>query len=428
MNSLASWVTGPILGNSMSIFHPFLLSTLWTVSERFCYRVELAVNMDTNTKCALKIMSQGMTVESMRDIAKNEANWLVQLDHPHIIKCYGYSEETVYCKDQRAEVPYYLLELEIADNGDLFDYVKHTGKFSEKEARYFYTQLLSAIEHMNSKGYSHRDIKLENMILDDTYNLKLVDFGFATKEDLSDNKTGTSSYMAPEVAFRKSYSWASADLFSAAVCLFLMVVGHFPFKNATKKDRTYKYIISNDMKKFWKSHEKKSNSKLSGLSCDFKNFFENWIFSNQDERLTIEEIKKHPWFTAEWASPDIIFDSFKMRQKVFQKRNKQFSIIGEKSELNFPEGNLSKSETSKNKKLNKNKGMFLEGHSVSVDPAWVDPKVAERVGFELDTLFLLIISLAFPFFEIVTKHSRVIINLAENLYYRTSIKKVYPWL
>jgi 5'-AMP-activated protein kinase, catalytic alpha subunit len=80
------------------------------------------------------------------------------------------------------------------------DYVELSGKFSESTARYFFMQLLDGLEHIHNKGYAHRDIKLDNLLItDDDFTLKIGDFGLAI-EDSTDNFTiDNKFYTAPEV-------------------------------------------------------------------------------------------------------------------------------------------------------------------------------------------------------------------------------------
>ena len=91
---------------------------------------------------------------------------------------------------------------------------------------------------MNTKNVVHRDIKLENILLDNQMNLKLADFGFATNKNINKLTTfrGTQSYMAPEIRESKEYDGRQTDIFSLGVVLFTIVVGYFPFSKAEMKD------------------------------------------------------------------------------------------------------------------------------------------------------------------------------------------------
>ena len=71
---------------------------------------------------------------------------------------------------------------EMCQNGDLFDFWAESRSFSEPTTRYFFSQLVDGLRYMHTKGYAHCDIKIENILLDDNFGVKLADFGFATKD------------------------------------------------------------------------------------------------------------------------------------------------------------------------------------------------------------------------------------------------------
>lgn len=88
---------------------------------------------------------------------------------------------------------------------------------------------------MHSNGVVHLDVKPENILVDDSLNLKLADFGFATNKNIKKLHLfrGTKSYMAPEIWDTRVYDGRQADVFSTAVVIFMIVVGYFPFEKAS---------------------------------------------------------------------------------------------------------------------------------------------------------------------------------------------------
>ena len=84
----------------------------------------------------------------------------------------------------------------------MFDYIAETGRFTEELARYYFHQLCEALLYMQEQGISHRDLKTENLMLDGEYNLKIIDYGFASTEVSNRTRIGTPEYMAPEIAKR----------------------------------------------------------------------------------------------------------------------------------------------------------------------------------------------------------------------------------
>lgn len=116
----------------------------------------------------------------------------------------------------------------------------------EDIARFFIDQILKATKYCHGRNVVHRDLKLENMMVDINMNVQLIDFGFARNEDidmLSDYK-GTESYMAPEIREGKIYDGRQIDIFSIGVILNILLVGNFAFRKAEKKDFFYSKIMN----------------------------------------------------------------------------------------------------------------------------------------------------------------------------------------
>lgn len=106
-------------------------------------------------------------------------------------------------------------------------------QFSEDKAKNIITQLLQTLAYLHQRNVTHRDVKLENIIIDKTGKIKLIDFGFCCCSS-PDVKLkifcGTPSYMCPEIVMKREYVGPPTDIWSAGVLFYAMLCGAFPFR------------------------------------------------------------------------------------------------------------------------------------------------------------------------------------------------------
>lgn len=135
--------------------------------------------------------------------------------------------------------------LEYVTGGDFYDTVQDLEGMGEKSGRYFMNQLVDMMSYLKKKNVAHRDLKLENILIDENLQLKVSDFGFSTYKNVEtlDTYLGTKTYMAPEIIELKEYDGFKADVFSLGVILFIMIQGTFPFSQAKADEYYFKYLV-----------------------------------------------------------------------------------------------------------------------------------------------------------------------------------------
>jgi serine/threonine protein kinase len=204
--------------------------------------------------------------------------------------------------------------LELAYGGDFFDYVITPGeKLTEPIARYYFHKLVASIEFLHGNNVVHRDLKLENMLLNTSFHLKIADFGLSadkfseTGSEVKFSRVGTRRYMPPEMIENLAYVGTSADLFAAGVILFVMGTGVMPtYKEAHPKDYFYRYLRKKKYyDQFWQEIDKVYNRTIE-VSNEFKHLVQKMLRQNPKKRLTLEQIKASDWYKGPVASEEEI--------------------------------------------------------------------------------------------------------------------------
>ena len=211
--------------------------------------------------------------------------------------------------------------LEFAPCGELFDYIETGEPLSEPVARYYFKQLLCAVDYIHHKRFSHRDLKPENILLDHEYNLKIADFGYVSKTEISRRQLGTEGYKAPEIHLGRDYRGKKVDLFAAGVILFMMVTQHQPFEKALPSDPFYRLICGKRPDLFWAFHIEsvQGEGRACHISEELMDLIAWMLNPYPEERPSIEEIKGHAWMAGKVASAAEAVADFKSRKEASDK-------------------------------------------------------------------------------------------------------------
>ena len=240
-------------------------------------QVKLATHAITRHHVAVKILNKAKIKQlGMEEKVQREINILHLCTHPHIIRLY----EVI---DTPTDI---FLVNEYVSGGELFDYIVSKGRLSADEARNFFHQIISGVEYCHFQKIVHRDLKPENLLLDSNLNIKIADFGLSNlmrDGDFLRTSCGSPNYAAPEVISGHLYAGPEVDVWSCGVILYALLCGSLPFDDES---------IPNLFKKI-KSGMYSLPSHLSQLA---RNLIPRMLEVDPMKRITIPEIRMHPWF------------------------------------------------------------------------------------------------------------------------------------
>jgi len=273
-------------------------------------------NLEDGKEVAVKILDPSK--EFAPDL-KQEIEILKSLKHDNIIRLYDCFDEVVEGGNRKETTTVIILEL--ANQGELFDFFMYTGKFEAPLARWFFKQMIAGLEYCHNKGVAHRDLKPENVLLGDGYKIKLVDFGFASRfvgESGQASKMltalGTPGYAAPEILRREKYT-ENVDIFSLGVILFICLTGFPPFQEAKEsEDWWFDKLKKKKFALFWQAHERTAK-----FTPEAKELIIGMLAANPTERWSISKIKSCKWYNQDCLTQEKAVKSLKGRKSKVEK-------------------------------------------------------------------------------------------------------------
>ena len=283
---------------------------------------------------------------------KNEIKLLKKINHRNVLKIYAYDYGPKISLDKtknKKQKEFHYIVMEYLMHGELNKYITDVINnvnigFGENFGRLIFSQLLDGLEVFHNLNISHRNIKLNNIIIgENDYILKYVDFKMGIEnQGLLQNFPGTPNYAAPELLLRQPYYGKSNDIFSLGVTLFVLVTGIFPFKLALPNDIFYQYIAKGDYIEFWK------RKSFLNLSPSFMQLFNSMIAFDFTQRPSISEIRQSNWMKEiNWELLPLLKQEFIFREANIKINEYNRSIINIKKYLK-------NTNESNNSKINKN--------------------------------------------------------------------------
>ncbi|KAI9484123.1 MAG: kinase-like domain-containing protein [Benjaminiella poitrasii] len=219
------------------------------------------------------------------DLVRGEVAVLKKLNHPNIVRLYEVLD------DPSGDSLYMVFEL--MHRGTLMDIGmdKIAKPYSFNEARMYFKEMMLGIEYLHANDIVHRDIKPDNLLLSNDYVLKIVDFGvsemFVKGNDKLKKSAGSPAFMAPELCIAKhgEVSGRATDIWSMGITLYCIIYGRTPF------------ISENILELYELIKEAPIKYDDREIDDNLLDLFHKILDRNPDTRITMRELREHPWIT-----------------------------------------------------------------------------------------------------------------------------------
>ncbi|KAF8542088.1 hypothetical protein BDD12DRAFT_729996 [Trichophaea hybrida] len=262
-------------------------------------KVKLARKADSTEQVAVKIVprqvidrgidpSTGQAYPPRHDESKEvrtarEAAIVTLLDHPYICGM----------RDVIKTNNHWYMLCEYVNGGQMLDYIISHGRLKEKQARKFGRQIASALDYCHRNSIVHRDLKIENILISKTGDIKIIDFGlsnlFSPRAQLK-TFCGSLYFAAPELLQAKIYTGPEVDVWSFGIVLYVLVCGKVPFDDQNMPALHAKIKRGQVEYPQW-------------LSNDCRNLLSRMLVTDPRNRASLQEIMTHPWLLKGYSGP-----------------------------------------------------------------------------------------------------------------------------
>nr|XP_038957443.1 sperm motility kinase Y-like [Rattus norvegicus] len=246
---------------------------LKTIGKGSHAKVLLAHHRLTGTPVAVKVLRKN---KQWFRPAMTEANIMRKINHPNIVSLLQVIEN---------KTRIYLI-MELVEGQQLYQYIRESGHIEEDEARQIFEQILSAVSYCHGKGIVHRDLKLDNIMIDKNKKVKVIDFGLSIQTqpgEMLNQHCGAYSFGSPELFLGLLYDGMKNDMWTIGVVLYYMVVGKLPFDSVIIQE-LQKQVVAGVY------------PAPCGVSEELENLLSQLLTVNPMYRPTASEVMKHAWF------------------------------------------------------------------------------------------------------------------------------------
>lgn len=279
-------------------------------------QVKLARNRVTSDFCAVKVVPRASVEHRRRQQSQDgssntssnkesdeskdirtirEAAIGKLLHHPYICQLY----------EMHVMSSHYYMLFEYVSGGQMLDYIIAHGSLKEKQARKFSRAIASALDYCHHNSIVHRDLKIENILISQSGDIKIIDFGLSnlfSKESLLKTFCGSLYFAAPELLSAHPYTGPEIDVWSFGVVLYVLVCGKVPFDDQSMP------ALHAKIKRGFVEYP-------AWISSDCRDLLSRMLVVDPLQRATLNEVRHHPWMVKGYDKPP---DSYIPERKPLQ--------------------------------------------------------------------------------------------------------------
>jgi len=257
-----------------------------TIGEGAYSKVRSAFSRKINQDCAIKCIDKRNAPDDfVKKFLPRELEILPKLNHKNIIRVY----EILAVSDGRVYIV-----MDFGKKGDLLRYIQKNNALDANIAQRMFHQLSSAVAYCHELGYCHRDLKCENVLLENDLSVKLTDFGFARQIEYDENGEivlsrtfcGSAAYAAPEIIQGHAYDPRKHDSWSLGVILYIIVCGSMPYDDSN---------VRKMLKEQLKTRVRFPSRCAQSLDSEIKDIIYRLICIDPKQRMNVSMLHLHKW-------------------------------------------------------------------------------------------------------------------------------------